>query len=248
VARRCDLGWWWQASLVVWVPRILAAVVVSGWTLSERITNEYPLLRYQILTSLLVLWLTLDGLARSRPGGEVAAQLAMVFYAASGVLIYSHSKQFMDLAVVVGSAFMGVAVAAQLAKSDVSGAVPLAVSFLPCLLLGGRPSLISEVPAAAFWLVTLAPTAVAPFLLPKLSRSTNPYLPAVRTTFLLIPLAVATGLALAYETLPEEGEDARGPTPYTEGNHPKLARCEPCSLSPHSLTKSHPTRASKFRS
>jgi hypothetical protein len=197
---------WWVANLLVWIPRIIAVVVVSTWLVSERVMSESPWLRPTILLAMLLIWLTLDALARVREGGEIAAYLAMIFFAASGVLLYGHSAKFMEVAVVIGSAMFGIALVASLMKCDVSGAIPAGVAFLPGLVLGGRPSLTTEVPYESFLLVSFAPIVLAPFLIPFLSRKNGWQVRAIRATLVLAPLAAAIIIAAQHEQLPFDQE------------------------------------------
>jgi hypothetical protein len=197
---------WWVANLLVWLPRIVAVVIVSGWLISAHIAAELPWLRYEVLLAMLLSWLTLDGLARNREGCEVAAYLAASFYAASAILIYAHSKQYMELAVVLGSAMAGIAVASNILRTDVSGAVPAGVAFLPGLVLAAKPNFYTEIPAICFWLVPFAPLVLAPFLIPFLARKNGWVLRILRIAMLLIPLAIAVALAMKYGELAQVDE------------------------------------------
>jgi hypothetical protein len=181
--------------------------VVSGWLVSERVAGESPWLRPALLAAMLLIWITLDSLAHARVGGEIAAHLAVIFMAAGIVLLYAHSARFMEIAVVLGSAMFGIAVAATAAKTDVSGAVPAGVAFLPGLVLAARPSLAeNQVPAASFWLIVLAPLVLAPFLLPALARRDGWLTRSIRVVLVLIPLIIAVVLAAQHEKLVFEEE------------------------------------------
>ncbi len=197
---------WWVANLLVWLPRITAVVLVSGWVVSDQSAKEYPNLRYTILLAMLSIWVILDGLARARVGGEPAAYLAMIFFAAGAVLLHGHSAKYMEIAVVIGSAMFGIAVVATLMKADVSGAVPAGVAFLPGLVLGGRPTLDTQVPDVSFLLVSLAPLVLAPFLVPALARMNSRQVRAIRTVLVLAPLVAAIVLAAQHDqiAIPEE--------------------------------------------
>ncbi len=198
---------WWGANLLVWLPRISAVFVVSGWLVSEKDANESPWPRFTLVATMLLIWFILDVLARVREGGEIAAYLAMSLYAAGVVLLFSHSARFMEIAVSVGSAMFEIAIAARVSKAYVSGAIPAGVAFLPGLILASRPSLpTTEVPAISYWLVALAPLALAPFLIPFLSRKNGWYFRLIRAVLVLVPLVIAVVLAAQHEQLPFDEE------------------------------------------
>lgn len=197
---------WWAANLLVWLPRTIAVVFVSGWLVSERIAAESPALRYTILAAMLSIWIVLDGMARAREGGESAAYLALIFYVSGVILLYGHTGKFMEVAVLIGSAMFGIAVVAHLKKTDVSGAIPAGVAFLPGLVLGARPSLITDVPYESFLLVSFAPLMLTPFLIPALARKTGWQVLAIRAALIVVPLAVAVIMAAQHDQLALEPE------------------------------------------
>jgi hypothetical protein len=141
---------------------------------------------------------------------EVSGLLAAAMFAAAGILLYTHNARFMEAAVLIGSGLLGVAAAAGCAHSgqaqrrvDASGAIPAAVVFLPGLALGTRPSHAENlVPDICFWLVALAPLALAPLLIPRLAQQNRWLLMLLRLVLVLTPLGVAVALAARYEELP----------------------------------------------
>lgn len=200
---------WWVANVMVWTPRVAAVVVVSEWLVSGRAAQaeEWQGLRWQLAAVTLAAWVTLDAVARAGMGGQVAAYLAAMLLVGGAVLLYAHSKRFMDVAVILGSVMFGVAVAAGSGKADASGAVPAGVAFLPGLVLGGRPSLAEHaVPATAFWLVALAPLVLLPFLVPTLSRKNGWIVRIIRALAVFAPLIAALILAAHHEKLAFEEE------------------------------------------
>ncbi|QJW99763.1 hypothetical protein [Frigoriglobus tundricola] len=209
-------GRWWAANLLVWFPRVVAVVVVSAWLVLGHAASapEWAHLRWELAALMLFMWLVLDGLAREGLGGEVSAHLTAILYAASVVLLYSHNAKFMELAVLVGSAMFGTAVAVcavptatGAAKIAASGAIPAAVVFLPGLILGTRPAHDeNKVPALCFWLIALTPLVLAPFLVPRISRRNHWLLIGLRVLLVLAPLAVAVLYAGQYEKFPFEEE------------------------------------------
>jgi hypothetical protein len=194
----------WRISLLVWAPRTSAVVVVCGWLVSDRVARESAWLQFALPLIMLLIWLTCDGLARAREGGEIALALAFCLLALSGVLIYSHTAQLMELAVIAAAALFGIAAAVNVARVDCSGAIPAAVVFLPGLAVAGQTTTISNVPSASFWLAAVAPLFLAPFLLPALARRTPWWMRILRLAIVLLPLITAIVLAawdekLAYE-------------------------------------------------
>ncbi len=148
------------------------------------------------------LWLALDGLADSGHPAEVSGLMGLTSLLGGGVMLYAHSAIFMDLATILGSALLGVAVVAGSTKVDARGAIPAFVGFFPGLLLSGRALTTSEVPAASFVLVALAPLTLLPWAIPNLSRRKGPWPRVTRMVSVLVPLVVALVLAGRVESLP----------------------------------------------
>jgi hypothetical protein len=198
--------WRWRAAtLLIWLPRSAAVGVASGWLVPAS-AAEYGWVPYALPAVMLASWAVWDGLARAGAGGEVAAYQAAALYTAGAVLLYHHWAGATEVAVIAGSALAGVAVVAWAARADASGAVPAGVAALPVLMLAGRLGADSQVPLASFWLVALAPLALAPFLVPRLSRQ-NGWLARVgRAVLALTPLILAVVLAAQYEQLAFEEE------------------------------------------
>ena len=203
--------YWWGANVFVWAPRASAVLVVSGWLVLGKAAQaeEWAYLRWQLVGAMLLVWVALDGIARSGASAQVAAYTSAMLMTGAAIMLYAHSARFMELAVVLGSAMFGVAVANALAKpndddkkADTSGAIPAVVAFLPGLVLGARPSLAEHnVPNACFWLVALAPAVLLPFLLPAVARKSDRALAVARAVLVLLPLVVAVVLAAKHETL-----------------------------------------------
>lgn len=199
--------WCWVANVIVWLPRITAVYIVSGWLASGTAAARWPELGYELPVVMLAIWVALDGVARAEAGPQVAAYLSIMLMAGATLLIYAHSAKFMDIAVILGSAMFGIAVAARIGKADTSGAIPAGVAFLPGLILGGRPSLGEhQVPAACFWLVALTPVVLLPFLIPVLSRTKHWLVPTARAILVLAPIIIAVVLAAQHEKLAFEEE------------------------------------------
>ncbi|HEY1186251.1 MAG TPA: hypothetical protein VGE74_01280 [Gemmata sp.] len=206
----------WLANVLVWGLRTWALFLTTAWLVQGAAASgpKWAYLRWELALAMLLVWVVTDGVARSGASGELSAYLAAAFYAGAAVLLYSHNAKFMELAVLVGSAMLGIAVAvlAVPGRGDgvkvlASGAIPAAVAFLPGLLLGTRPSHAdNKVPGTSFWLVALAPLILAPFLIPRLSRQNRWLLVALRALLVLTPLVAAVLLAGRHEKFPYEEE------------------------------------------
>ncbi len=201
------------ANVFVWAPRAGAVFAVSAWMVLGKAAEgpEWATLRWQLAAVMFLVWVAADGVARAGHGAEVAALLGACLFAGGTILLYTHNARFMELAVLAGSALFGVAAATaargERFASAASGAIPLAVAFLPGLVLGTRPSHDAhKVPVACFWLVTLAPVLLAPFVVPRIARQNRWLLLAGRVILVLVPLVVAVVLAGQHEQFPFEKE------------------------------------------
>jgi hypothetical protein len=224
--RMLSANLWWGASLLVWAPRIAAAVIVAGWFASGHANKEDSTLMPIVAAVMVLSWVALDGVARGIPmpeedfrygygyepesagrmdtpyGAEVTLYLSAALLAAATILILTHTARFMELAVVLGMAMFGIAVAAIVGRADASGAIPAAVAFLPGLILAARSSLEDNlVPPLCFWLVALAPLALLPFAIPPLSRKHGWFARGFRAVLVLAPLIAAVVLAAQHETI-----------------------------------------------
>ena len=201
------------AHLTLWVPRLLALIVVAYFVIPEALRSDEPwLLPAFVLTSCLE-WLIYETIAHTdeqpgdaKPGASahVAQYQALIFLLGGGVMLYAHSARFMDIATIVGCAFLGVAIIAAVTKTDCSGSIPAGIGFLPGLMVSGRFSTDSQVPLVSFWLVALAPLLLAPWLIPALARRHGWVSSLVRVLLILGALTTALLLAGQKETLPWE--------------------------------------------
>jgi hypothetical protein len=208
-ARYLPERYWWTANVLVWVPRVIAVGMATGWLVSgtAAAAPEWESLRFQLAASILLIWIALDGVARTEAGAEIAGYMAVILLATGAILLYTHNAKFMEIAIIVGFAMFGIAVAAMLVKADTSGAMPVAAAFLPGLILGTRPSWEPHnVPVLSLWLVALAPLVFIPFLLPVVQRQNRWLLMALRVTLVLAPVIAAVVLAAQHEQLAFEEE------------------------------------------
>jgi hypothetical protein len=204
---------WWGANVLVWAPRIAAVVVASGWLIIGESANAWPMLQLQIAGAMILGWVALDSLARSGAGAQVMAYLGAMLFTGGVIFLYAHSLRSAELAILLGSAMFGLALAAgaiayppvrdpdawvfdsDFVALDLSGAVPAGVAFLPGLLLGARPWLAqNDVPPHCFWLVAFAPLVLLPFVVPALGRKTGWQVAIVRAVLVLAPLVAAVVL------------------------------------------------------
>lgn len=206
VARVVPERRWWLVNLAVWLPRAAAVGVACSWLVPPKAAADHGWLPVALPAVVLAVWAVWDGVARAGAGGQVAAYQAAVCYAAGAVLLYHHWASAMEIAVSVGSALAGVAAVAWATRTDASGAAPAGVAVLPGLLLAGRLSQDSHVPVASFWLVALAPLALAPFLAPRLNRQNGWAARVGRAVLVLAPLVAAVALAAQHEQLAFEEE------------------------------------------
>jgi len=146
-------------------------------------------------------------LSEVRPGALVPLVMAMSLGAAGTVIIHAHSKSVMDIAVVGGVCFVGIASVAIFTKADCGAAMPGAALLLVGVLYAGYHETESLVPKAAFVLPAFAPVVALVGLIPALERRT----PRSRNAAVLVPvllvLSTAVALAAANETLSFETEE-----------------------------------------
>ena len=121
--------------------------------------------------------------------------------AAATVLIHAASARFFDLAVLLTATLAGVGLIAALRKLNVAALFAGPAVFLPALMLGGLANTFSEVPAASFILVSLAPCALWSLRLPPLRTWSGRTLAVAAVVSVLIPCALAVALAMRAESL-----------------------------------------------
>lgn len=200
---------WWGSHILVWAPRLAGAIVVAGWLASGKAASDpqWEGLRWQLAAAMFFIWLALDSVARYEFGGEVSAYLAAAFLVAGTILLYTHNAKQMEVAVILGFAFFGIAVVATLGDCDTSGAIPAGVVFLAGLLLATRPSWSPHnVPTHCLWLVALAPLALLPFAISTVAEKRGWFVRLLRAALVLAPLVAAIVLASEHEKLVFEEE------------------------------------------
>lgn len=195
-----------RVAMLVWCLRIGAVGVVTWRLVPVAARTEVPWLLPAFAVVVLALWVALDSLTRTETNGLTVGLSAAAMLGAGGVMLYSHSAQFMEIATAVAAVLAGVAVVSAVGKVSAGGAVPAVAVFLPGLLLTGRLVNDSKVPVASFWLLALAPLALAIFLVPAIAKRNPRALAAAKVALVLAPVVVAVVLAGRVETLPWEQE------------------------------------------
>jgi hypothetical protein len=186
-------------------------IVVAGWLASGKAAEapQWAGLRWQLSAAMFFIWIALDSVARAEFGGEVAAYLAATFLVAGTMLLYTHNAKQMEIAVILGFSFFGIAVVAVLGDCDTSGAIPAGVVFLPGLLLAAQPSWAEnshKVPVHCLWMVALAPLVLLPFGIPAVAAKRGWLVRLLRAALVLAPLVAAIVLASEHEKLVFEEE------------------------------------------
>ena len=105
------------------------------------------------------------------------------------------------MAVLLTATLTGLSLIATLRRLDVAALFAGPAVFFPALLLGGAVNTFSEVPAASFILVALAPCLLWSLSLPPMRRWSGRNLAAVAIVLVLIPCVVAVVLAMRAESL-----------------------------------------------
>jgi len=193
---------WWIPNLLVWLPRWVAVLIAGSWLIPAPLAQDYLWIKPALAAAMLFSWIAVDGAARGGASADAMLGMAAAFFAAAIVIVFAHFSLFMNVALALSAALVGVGLASHAAKADASGAVPAAIGFLPGLMLNARYQTESLVPVASFWLVALAPLAWLPLSHPWIARQNRCLLGIARWVLLIIPLAIAVALAMKYESLP----------------------------------------------
>ncbi len=184
VARHLDL-------LDAWLIRT-ASVILAAWLIVPQ-RDESAWLMPALALLVLAEWAVLEAIASESAGGTIVLALALCFGAASLVLIHAGTARLTELATVLSSALLGVAIIASLRRVDAGGVAGMAAFLLPGTLLMGQQETDSAVPWSAFALVAAAPLMLA-FTWPLRSWP-GVWLRIVQLTLVLLPLGIAAFLA-----------------------------------------------------
>jgi hypothetical protein len=179
-----------------WLVRGATAFALAWWIVPEHTLEAIAWWIVPALAAAMLLnWMLLDYLASKPIDGSVALGVFACFFAASVVLLHASIARLSEPAVVIASAFAGLAVVAFWRGIDTSGAMPAAAVVLPVLsLTGQQESVVEAVPMGAYVLTALAPLALV-FALPFTHWPTV-WLMAWRFVLVAIPLSGAIALAM----------------------------------------------------
>ena len=192
-----------MGELATWLPRIAASVAAIPPLIAEGDRAAHPWLMPAFVAVVLIEWWILDTIAQLPDSADAAAGIAGALFAASAVLLYNQWVRPTDIATIAACAMLGIAAAAHVSHTSAHGAMPAVAVALPGLMLQSRLGTASSpVLLSAFWLVALAPLALAPFLIPRLARQTGWRIRTARVAALLIPATVAVVLAARDGMLP----------------------------------------------
>ncbi len=185
--------------LARWVVRVGFAAL-AGWLLVRtQSANVEPVEEWwpaALALAVTGLW-GLDFLARRWPGAGLPVLLALVAFAAAGVMELSGFIRLSQMAGVLAAVLGGCALAGWRWRHApvAEGAVPAFAVLVPGLLFGAWFNTFAQVPAASYLLVVAAPLLLALTALPPLAGLPGRPLALVRAGVVLLPLAAALALA-----------------------------------------------------
>src|SRR5262249_4400386 len=139
-------------------------------------------------------WVVLDRVAAAPGSGSVAASIILTHLAAGGVLVFAGSGKFMEIDILLASAYAGIALVVYLRHMEFRGAIPASAVVLPGLLLMGHET---QSEPTIHW-TTLVLPAVAPLLLAipmPLTGWPMPRIHALRIALVSTPLIAALIMA-----------------------------------------------------
>lgn len=192
------------ANVVAWLVRLVAIAVLADWVLPQRLDLERTPFTALFVAVTFLQWLTLDRIAAAGFSAEVSGLQTLTAFATGGLMMYAHWLTGVDVATIVGSAFLGLALVGAISKLDARAAIPASVGLLPGLIVSAKGLTSSEVPGVAFWIVGLAPLILTPWLLPAVLRRRGVTLRVCRGALVLLMLLMGVALAACHETLPWE--------------------------------------------
>jgi hypothetical protein len=151
-------------------------------------------------------WAGSTRVAQQWPGGTVGLGLAAALFGASIVILHGHTGRFAEAVTVPAAALVSIAVAAAVAKVEVTGALPGLCVMLPACLLIGATEADSLVPWYAFVLAGLPPLTVGLMSIPPLSKASGIGKHLLFWVLCLGPTIAALILAVRAESLPVADE------------------------------------------
>ena len=183
-------------AVIGWLLRAAAAGAAAWLCTSADLRAAQPWAIYACGAAILANWAVLELLATNAPGGAVPLAALAACFSAAGVLIQASFASMTDISIFATGALLAIGLTAWLRPADVGGALPAVAVLLPVLLLAGRFDTATEVPDTCFVLVSLAPTALGPLLIPPFKRWTRLRRGVMGSILIAIPLAIAAVRAL----------------------------------------------------
>ena len=159
--------------IVGWLPRLLAAWLAGRLLTPPDWHIQEPMVPWLLSAAIILNWFVLSTLARHWQDGTLALGLAACSAAAGAVLVLqADSARFMDMALFLFAALLGIALVVWARPGNTSPAAAAVATFLPGLMLIGYHGLSREVMPSPrnFLLIALAPLALVPILWPSLTR------------------------------------------------------------------------------
>lgn len=188
------IGWLERFALNLVVAAVTAWFLVPEWKSIESIRHWHLLV---VGAGVVFLCAAIDPLARNRPGPALPLTFFATNLAGSVVVLSSGSLKFAQLGGAVVFSLLGCMLVAFIWRRKVSfrGAVPVYVVLLGGLMYIGRIHSYSEVPLASYVLVAVAPLGLWVTAVGPLTRRPKVWRIVTRVTSVLLPLAIAVGLA-----------------------------------------------------
>jgi hypothetical protein len=195
-------------TLIGWLLRAVGVGIATWLLVPVELRTEKAWLLPAFFAVSMVSLFVLEFSTDARSSGSLLVIVAVSFVAAAAVIIHAHSARLADIAFMSGAALAGIGAAARATGTDARTAIPGAVVLLPGVVLAGYSETISDVPWVCFVLVAISPLMLAATWIPVVRRLGGWRLPLVQFALVLVPLAIAVGLAMYTEPLDFEGESA----------------------------------------
>jgi hypothetical protein len=183
----------------VWLIRGAVSFAIAWWVMPEHVHALGVWVAPAFGGAILLNWMVLECLARKPSDGSVPMALVLCFFVASMVLLYAGIARFSGAAIVLGSAFAGLALVGYVRRADTSGSAGGGAVMLPALLLAGnRETVVADVPLVAYVLTGISPLTLAA----ALPFAHWPWYARILLRLALIALPLGIALALTMQAEP----------------------------------------------